>query len=276
MLGRLGGLSVRLATYSEDVSAAQRLRYRVFYEEMSATPSRASRRARSDQDDFDPICDHLVVLDEATRSRQAAIAGTCRLLRQDVAERHGGFCSDGEFEICRLIEAHSPSRFLEVGRSCVLKPYRVGPTIELLWHGIWIYAQHHRIDAMLGCASFQGTDPIALAVPLSFLHHFARAPSGWRVRAVPGRGVEMNMMPREAIDARAAVRSLPPMIKGYLRLGASVGEHAVVDQQFGTTDVMVVLRTAAVAHRYVSRHSALDNRMDAFAKDPIIAGECLR
>jgi putative hemolysin len=145
----------------------------------------------------------------------------------------------------------------------VLEPYRHGRTIELLWHGIWTYVLHHRIDAMVGCASLQGTDPIALALPLSFLQHFARAPRRWRVNAVPGRGVEMNLMPKEAIDERTAVRSLPPMIKGYLRLGAGVSEHAVIDHQFGTTDVMVVLRTAAVAHRYVNRHAALDSRIDA-------------
>src|SRR5690606_22878058 len=114
----------------------------------------------------------------------------------------------------------------------------------------------HGIDVMIGCASLEGTDPDRLALPLSFLHHFARAPEAWRVSALPERYVEMNRMAREAIDPRAALHALPPLIKGYLRLGAFIGVGAVVDHQFGTTDVMIILPVSALNPRYVSYYGA--------------------
>jgi putative hemolysin len=154
------------------------------------------------------------------------------------------------------VARHSGLTFLELGRSCVLAPYRNKRTVELLWHGIWTYVLRHRIDVMLGCASLDGTDPEKLALPLSFLHHFAAAPEAWHTRALPGRRVDMNLMPKDAIDPKAALRSLPPLIKGYLRLGASIGDGAVVDHQFGTTDVLIVLPVSAINARYIEHFGA--------------------
>jgi putative hemolysin len=253
-LGRLGSLEVRLATTAADVRRAQRLRYHVFYEEMSATPDAVMRFARRDVDTYDAVCDHLLVIDHAWspgRKREPAVVGTYRLLRQSVAERHGSFYTAGEFDIAPLIARHRELNFLELGRSCVLPPYRNKRTVELLWHGIWSYVLRHRLDAMIGCASLDGTDPDALAAPLSFLHHFARAPEGWRAAPWPHRHVEMNRMAKDAIDGKAALRALPPLVKGYLRLGASIGEGAVIDRQFGTTDVLVILPVSAINHRYI-------------------------
>jgi putative hemolysin len=104
---------------------------------------------------------------------------------------------------------------------------------------------------MIGCASLDGTEPRQLAMLLSFLHHYARAPEQWRARALPRRYVEMNRMSKEAIDPKAALRALPPLLKGYLRLGAFVGDGAVVDHEFGTTDVLIVLPMSAVKARYL-------------------------
>jgi putative hemolysin len=133
----------------------------------------------------------------------------------------------------------------------VLKPYRNKRTVELLWHGIWTYVLHHRIDVMIGCASLEGTDQGRLALPLSFLHHHARAPDAWRTRALPHRYVPMDLLPPEEVDAKAALHVLPPLIKGYLRLGATFGEGAVIDRQFGTTDVLVILPVSAINARYI-------------------------
>ena len=254
-LGRLGTLEARLARTAHEVRKAQKLRYRVFYEEMSAIADATTKLARRDIDPFDSICDHLFVLDHATKSwahgNKPAIVGTYRLLRQDVAERHGGFYSANEFDVGALVARHPTLRFLELGRSCVLPPYRNKRTVELLWHGIWSYVLQHRMDVLIGCASLEGTDPDALAQPLSFLHHFARAPEPWRTQALPRRYVEMNRMPKRAIDQKAALHALPPLIKGYLRLGASIGDGAVVDRQFGTTDVLIVLPVSAISARYI-------------------------
>jgi putative hemolysin len=257
-LGRLGSLEVRIARHAAEIRRAQKLRYRIFYEEGSAVPHARTRLARRDIDAFDGICDHLIVLDHAnTRpSGKPAVVGTCRLLRQGVAERHGGFYSAGEFEIHALLARHRNSRFGELGRSCVLAPYRNKRTVELLWHGIWTTMLRHRIDAMIGCGSLEGTDPDKLALPLSFLHHFAAAPEAWAARALPRRRVEMNRMPKDAIDPKAALRALPPLIKGYLRLGAFVGDGAVIDRQFGSTDVLIVLPVSAINARYVEHFGA--------------------
>ncbi len=252
LLGRLGSLEVRLATTAREIRQAQRLRYSVFYEEMAATSDRASRSTRRDIDAFDAVCDHILVLDRGgAPGARARVVGTYRVLRQEVAERHFGFYSTSEYDVAPLLAANPDLRFLELGRSCVLRPYRNRRTVELLWHGIWSYVLHHRIDAMLGCASLEGTDPDALALPLSFLHHHARAPDGWRVRARDDRYTAMDRLPREAVNPKAALQQLPPLIKGYLRLGATFGDGAVIDPSFGTTDVLVILPVAAISRRYI-------------------------
>ena len=254
-LGRIGALEVRLAQTAAEVRQAQKLRYRVFYQEGSAIPNPGRLFARRDVDAYDAICDHLLVLDHGEgaghHGNRPAVVGTYRLLRQQFAEDYGGFYSAGEFDIAPLLESHRNLQFLELGRSCVLAPYRNKRTVELLWHGIWAYVLHHRLDAMIGCASLAGTDPDRLALPLSFLHHCARAPEVWRVTALAHRYVEMNRLRQSALNRKAALHALPPLIKGYLRLGAFIGDGAVIDRQFGTTDVLVILPVAAIGTRYI-------------------------
>lgn len=265
-LGRLGALELRLAQKASDVRRAQKLRYRVFYEEMSAIPDAKTRIARRDVDGFDAICDHLLVFDHAAAPsrvrRQPRVVGTYRLLRQDVAQRHGGFYSAAEFALDALIARHHGLRFLELGRSCVLAPYRNKRTIELLWQGIWSYLLEHRVDVMIGCASLEGTDPHKLALALSYLHHFHGAGGAWNADALSRRHVEMNRMPKVAIDPKAAWRELPPLIRGYLRVGAVVGNGAVIDYQFRTTDVLMVMPVAEISHRYI-RHFGSDAERQA-------------
>jgi putative hemolysin len=261
-LGRIGTLEVRMARNFKEVKKAQRLRYQVFYEEMSAIADAHTLATRRDADPFDTYCDHLLVVDHASLKRnklgrlKPEIVGTYRILRQDVADRHGGFYTAGEFDIQSLIDANPDKRFMELGRSCVLKPYRNKKTVELLWHGIWAYVLRHNIDVMLGCASIEGTNPDAIAGQLSFLHHNARAPEQWRVRAVEDRYVEMNRLEADALDARDALRALPPLVKGYLRLGAFIGDGAVVDRQFGTTDVLIIMPVSELNTRYVNYYGA--------------------
>ena len=253
-LGRIGSLEVRLAQTAAEVRQAQKLRYRVFYQEGSAIPNPGRLFAQRDVDAYDAICDHLLVLDHAGSgahpANKPAVVGTYRLLRQLLAEEYGGFYTAGEFDIGELVAQHTNLQFLELGRSCVLAPYRNKRTMELLWHGISGYIAQNRTDVMIGCASLEGTEPKQLALPLSFLHHYARAPEAWRARALPARYVEMNRMSKEVIDPKAALRALPPLVKGYLRLGAYIGDGAVVDHEFGTTDVLIVLPVSAIKQRY--------------------------
>jgi putative hemolysin len=265
LLATKGSLSVRLATTVEEITAAQHLRYRVFYEELAAKPDEAARSNRLDSDAFDPICDHLLVVSkgepatpDAIEVEDGELVGTYRLLRQNVANRHGGFYTEAEFDIRPLIARKRGLNFLELGRSCVLKPYRVRPVIELLWQGIWNYVRIHDLDVMLGCASLEGTDPQANAVALSFMAQHCAAPPEWRVRALPHRYVEMNRLPPAAIDAKAALKEMPPLIKGYLRLGCYIGDGAVIDEQFNTTDVLIILPVSAINARYFSHFGAPD------------------
>ncbi|WP_112664360.1 GNAT family N-acetyltransferase [Microvirga flavescens] len=265
VLGRIGSLEVRLATTTAEIRAAQKLRYKVFYEEMSAEPNATARLSRRDVDQYDALCDHLLVLDHDVKAKpfrqsKPKVVGTYRLLRQDVADRHGGFYTAAEYDIAPLIKSHPGLRFLELGRSCVLKPYRNKRTVELLWHGIWAYVLHHRIDVMIGCASLEGTDPKELALPLSFLHHFASAPQEWQASAVPARFTPMDLMAKDDINQKAALHALPPMIKGYLRLGATFGRGAVIDRQFGTTDVLVILPVSAISKRYIEHFGSSADR----------------
>lgn len=262
-LGRSGSLEVRLAASSKEVRRAQRLRYKVFHEEGSAVPSARSRLSRRDIDPFDEICDHLLVFDHDVvtkpfRKAKPKVVGTYRLLRREAADRRLGFYSASEFEIRPLLDRHADARILELGRSCVLKPYRSRATLALLWQGIWAYVRHHGCQVMIGCASLEGTDPDALALPLSYLHHHAASPPDWRVRARRGRRTSMDRMAADEIDARVAFRRLPPLLKGYLRLGATVGDGAVIDHDFGTTDVFVVLPIGSIGERYIDHFTPVE------------------
>ena len=197
------------------------------------------------------MCDHLLVLDTSGGGRRSEAVGTYRVLRQEIAARTYGFYSQAEFDIAPLLAQRSAThRFMELGRSCVLAPYRNKRTVELLWHGLWTYVRRHRVDVMIGCASFEGTDPDAHAMALSYLHHFARATPDWRVAAHPVLSVAMDRVPKADIDAKAALKAMPPLIKGYLRLGCMIGDGAVIDRQFGTTDVLIILPVEHIDPRY--------------------------
>jgi putative hemolysin len=265
--GRMGNLEVRLARSRSDLRKAQKLRYEVFYEEMDAIPSASSMISRRDEDPYDAMCDHLLVvdygdlkLDKRSWRRQPRVVGTYRVLRQDAADRAGGFYTQTEYNLKPLLAAKSRDyQFMELGRSCVLKPYRNKRTLELLWHGIWAYVRENNVDVMIGCASFPGIDPKQHAVALSFLHHHARAPKEWRARAHEKLHVDMNMLPAKDVDAKTALRAMPPLIKGYLRLGAYFGDGAVIDRQFGTTDVLVILPVEAIDERYFGHFGGPDS-----------------
>jgi L-ornithine Nalpha-acyltransferase len=246
-----GPLQVRLAESPADIDAAQALRYRVFYETMGAHPLPGMARQRRDSDPFDDICDHLLVLDHSRGEGAEAIVGTYRLIRRDAARRCGRFYSAAEYDIAQLISYRG--EILELGRSCVDPTYRTRPAMSLLWSGIAAYVFHYDIALMFGCASLPGTDPDALAAPLSYLHHHHLAPRRLRPRALEQRYVEMNRLGADAFDPVRTLAALPPMIKGYLRLGGFVGDGAVIDEQFNTTDVCVVVKTDLVAEKY-SRH----------------------
>ncbi len=254
---RLGRIEVRLAQDEAEMRAAQELRYRVFYEEMGARPSGEMAERKIDYDSLDQYCDHLIVIDHHAPAPNEAIIGTYRLIRREAARRHGGFYSNAEYDISRL--AAWPGEILEVGRSCVSPGFRNRPTMQLLWRGIADYIAAYGVEILFGCASLPGTDPRALAAPLTYLYHHHLAAPSLRPVALPHRYVDMRLMDPASITAEQGLKhlrllnDLPPLLKGYLRLGGFVGDGAVVDEQFNTTDVCVLVKTDLIAERY-SRH----------------------
>jgi putative hemolysin len=256
---RSGALQVRLAETMADIDAAQALRYRVFYEEMGARPSAEMARVKRDFDAFDANCDHLLVVDHGRGIGPQAVVGTYRLIRRPAAERSGGFYSAAEYDISKVTAY--PGEVLELGRSCVDASARNRPTMQLLWRGIASYVFHYEIALMFGCASLPGVDPDALAVSLSYLYHHHLAPPALRPRALPARYIDMRRLDPAAFDPARALAELPPLIKGYLRLGGFVGDGAVIDHQFNTTDVCVVVKTDLVTDKYYRHYErrARDN-----------------
>ena len=243
-----GNLRIRLAEDTAEIRAAQALRYRVFYESMSAKPTDEMAAARRDFDSFDDYCDHLLVFDEERGSGSDAVVGTYRVMRRNGAARRGKFYTSDEYRIENLTSY--PGEILELGRSCVDPTYRSGATMQLLWRGIAEYVFCYDISIMFGCASLPGTDPERLHMPLAYLYHHHLAPPALRTTALPERYVAMDMLPPDQVSIPKARQALPPLIKGYLRLGGFVGDGAVVDPEFGTTDVCVVVKTDWVTEKY--------------------------
>ncbi len=254
----IDNVMVRLARSRQEIEAAQHLRYKVFYEEYKAVPTPEMQTLRRDFDAYDDVADHLVVVDESIADPDQRIVGTYRLLRQEAANRFGRFYTSGEYDISALTS--TDASLLELGRSCVLADYRTRPVLQLLWQGITDYMLDHNVELMFGCASLHGTDVESLALPLSYLYHYHLAPSELRPKALPELHVDMNLMPKDSIDPKAAFVMLPPLIKGYLRLGASIGDGAVIDRQFNTTDVCIVMPMSQVTARYRKHYARKVNR----------------
>ena len=252
VLARSGWLEARIATTPAEIEAAQRLRFDVFYREMNARPTPDMAASGRDFDRYDAFCDHLLVFD---LEAGGAVVGCYRLLRQAVAAENGGFYSADEYDLCPLLAAAGPNdRLLELGRSCVARDYRSSAVMQFMWRGLIAYLDRHDITLMFGCASLHGVEPDTLKLELAYLHHFHAVPPELpQVRALPARYVDMNLMPKEAIDAQEAQRELPPLVKGYIRFGSYIGDGAVIDHQFNTTDVFIYFPT-----------SRLDKRLRAF------------
>jgi putative hemolysin len=245
-------LEVRLARSAGEVDAAQALRYTVFYEEMGATPSGAVRRRRRDADALDAVCDHLIVHDPLQADPEKSVVGTYRLNRLRDGRGIGDFYSASEFDLSPF--AGYGGVLLELGRSCVAPAYRCRSVMQLLWRGVSDYVVRNGVELMFGCASLPGSDAAAHRDALAYLHRHHLAAPDIRVKALPQRRVEMAAGEDEAIDMRRALAGLPPLIKGYLRVGAVVGDGAVEDHQFGVTDICIIVETSRITGKYARRY----------------------
>jgi putative hemolysin len=243
--------SLRLARDSRDLKAAQRLRYHVFVEELGADGPLVDHAARLERDAFDPLFDHLLLIDNRRDPDSLDdVVGVYRLLPCDRLGQGGRFYSEEEYDLAPLRD--SGRRLLELGRSCVHRDHRGGAAMFHLWNGLADYVLERGIEILFGVASFHGTDIARLMPSLAYLHHHHLAPPALRVRAIgPGRQ-RMDLLPPEALDRRAAMSAVPALIKAYLRLGGFVGEGAFIDRAFNTTDVCLVMDTARMSDRHRS------------------------
>ena len=248
ILARSGWLEARIATTKAEIEAVQRLRYDVFYREMNARPTPEMEAAGRDFDRYDAFADHLLVRDLEADGR---VVGCYRLLRKEVADANGGFYSADEYDLAAMLAGWGKdAKLLELGRSCVDKDYRSSAVMQFMWRGLVTYLDRHEISLMFGCASLEGIEPAKLKLALAYLHHFHGVPSDLPpVKAVPARYVDMNVMPKDAIDPAEAQRELPPLVKGYIRFGSYIGDGAVIDHQFNTTDVFIYFPTARLDKR---------------------------
>jgi putative hemolysin len=250
---KAGNLEVFVASRPEEIEASQTLRYRVFVEEMGAKPTPQCAALKRDIDAYDDVCDHLLVVAHQPDGSMRVV-GTYRLLRREGMKKIGHFYSESEFNITPILRL--PGQILEVGRSCVDPEYRNRAVMQLLWRGIGAYVTCFEIALMFGCASFHGTDPQQHATALSYLYHYHLAPESLRSEALPERYIEMNRMPKEEVNVKEAFNSLPALIKGYLRLSGYIGKGAVVDAEYNTLDVGIIVKTDLVTAKYAQRYSA--------------------
>jgi putative hemolysin len=238
---RDNGLELRLASSRPEKIEAQRLRFEVFNLELQLGLA-SSRSSGLDQDVHDGYCDHLLVID----TERDCLVGTYRLLSFDRVPSFG-FYSESEFDLTNV--KRSGLRLLELGRSCVALEYRDGRVISLLFRGIAEYMRRSNADALMGCASIHGTDLPELSTIQEMLsRRFLSDPA---LRVTPRRGFDIPPLPRSApFDETSAFRSLPPLFRGYLRMGAKVCGPPAYDRQFGTTDYFVLAKAREIVGRY--------------------------
>lgn len=230
--------TVRLAASPAEVRRAQRLRYEVFAGEMGARLAGAA--SRLDRDRWDEHCDHLLVCERGTDR----VVGTYRMLPPGRIAAAGGWYCASEFDVSGL--ERQRHRIVEVGRACVAPAHRTGLVIALLWGGLMRYLRRYPGAVALGCASIGTADGghVAASVCRRLLRDHP-APGDWQVR------------PRQAFVLEGwldvADPPLPPLLKGYLRLGAEVCGPPAWDPAFRTADLLIRLDVARANPRYVDR-----------------------
>ena len=240
---------IKLAETDDELIAAQRLRYRVFVEELGAHGPTVDHANRIEHDDFDSVYDHLLLID--TRRDPASlehVVGVYRLLRSDVALAGPGFYSAHEYDLTPLLE--TGRRLLELGRSCVDAEHRGGVAMYLLWNALADYVLGHDIEIMFGVASYHGTDLQEIAQSLSYLWQNHLAPPDMRVRVREEYYQPLDLIPADKIDRVRAMAQTPALIKAYLRLGGFIGDGAFIDHDFNTTDVCLMMDTKRMSARH--------------------------
>lgn len=231
---------VALASSDSEIEDAQRLRYQVFFEEMGAQASLATQRLERDIDGFDADCEHLLVRE----ARSGQLVGCYRIMQPHVAQRRGSFYSDQEFDLTRL--HHIRSRTAELGRACIHPEFRNGSVIMLLWSALARYMHERGYEYAIGCASVPLSDGHANASAVyRELAQKCLAPAEYRVFPRHAYALEKSEAPAVPVTVK-----VPPLLKGYARLGAWIGGEPAWDADFNTADIFVLLPMARISDSY--------------------------
>jgi putative hemolysin len=230
-------LRVALASSEEEILAAQKLRWRIFADELGARLP--SRTPGVDRDIYDPYCDHLIVRDEDS----GRIIGTYRILPPDAARRIGGYYSENEFDLTRF--GHLRDNLVEIGRSCIDADFRTGGVITLLWGGLARYMRERGYEYLMGCASLGMRDGGHNAAGIYNALSEHMAPLEYRV-------FPRCPLPLDRLEPTPSPE-LPPLVKGYLRAGAWVCGEPAWDPDFNTADLLLLMPMSRVDNRY-ARH----------------------
>ena len=251
----------RLAKTPEEVRLAQALRYRVFCGEWG---SESSDDTELEQDHYDPHCDHLLVYDKSTDGKEL-IVGACRLLSNDGARSAGGYYTQAEFNLDPLIS--NGTKNIEVSRVCIDPDYRSKRVMELIWYSIWTLCQSRKIDIMFGCASFVGTDPSEYADSFGWLSDNAQLPESQDYLPSSSHNFTLSSVSSSDYHERRTFATLPALLKSYLRLGAKVARHGVIDHPFGSLDVLIILKVADISPKYRRYYAKDSSRFDVRLDD---------
>ena len=240
-----GSFLVKIINDSDKlINKVKKLRHESFFQQSEDT--------EFDSDEFDKYCDHLVVIDRSVS--EEFVVGTYRLLLKPKYLEKIKFYSQSEFNIKNLF-SQKKTTLLEAGRSCVHKNYRDGRIIKLLWRGLATYIINNQAELIFGCASFPSSNHRLFTKQLSYLYHYHRSPNNLKTSPHKDLKADFKIIGKDLIDSLEEFRKLPPLIKAYLRVGAWVGDGAIVDNKFNTTDVLIVLDSKKILKKYSNSYA---------------------
>jgi len=243
---------VKLAETKSEVKKAQKLRYEVFFSDRNKKKIFNISNFRRDSDKYDSYCDHIIVSYKKSKFAKSKTVGTYRLLKQKIAEQKIGFYSSEEYDLTKLTAANHYSNMLELSRSCISQHFRNKNVLKLMWREIYNYISINKIDAMFGTASFLETDVSKIEDQLIFLQQNYKMPDLIEVKALKKFRAKLDSTKKIELNLEL-IRSLPTLIKGYIKLNAYIGDGVVVDNKFKTTDVFVFLPTSKINYEYINK-----------------------
>ena len=238
-------LTVKLAETDKEREQAFHLRYRVFAEESNNT--QLMNPMKTEWDAFDQYCDHLIVKD----MQQDSVVGTYRLLPGKRIANHGGFYSEKEFDLTPLKE-HKED-ILELGRSCIDPKYRSGQTLQLLWEGIATYLTQNPYRYMIGCASIHLEKVCEVYQIYSYFKKTGMLSEEFQINPHPSHRLQGLTEVQLYLSEKEIIRKLPPLLKGYRRMGAKIGGEPAYDPIFDSIDFLIILEKSRITQKYQRR-----------------------